>query len=90
MAVYLITFKLSNPAANPVPLVEAIKRIANGWMFYIPTSIFINSSESANAIAAKITPFVGSQDYLIIVRITKEHQGWMPKAAWDWLNERTY
>ena len=90
MSIYLVTFKLGDPNVDPSNLVGAIKKLGNGWMYYIPTVVFINSSESADSISKKLLPLITNDDYLFVTKITKEQQGWMPKDAWKWLNESIY
>lgn len=90
MSVYLVTFKLDKPDADPTQLIAGIKKLANGWMSYMPNVVLINSSESANSIAKKLYPLITKDDYLLVIKVTYEHQGWMPEDAWKWLNERDY
>ena len=90
MAVYLVTFKLGNPNADPSSLVGAIKKLGNGWMYYIPNVVFINSNEGANALSMKLLPLITKDDYIFITRITSDQQGWLPKDAWKWLNGTHY
>lgn len=91
MAVYLIAFKLTREGADPRPVVEGLKKMGDGgWMYYIPNTIFIHSDESANKLAEKAYKLITQGDYLIVVKVANEHQGWMPQEAWKWLNESKY
>lgn len=91
MAVYLIAFTLQTPGANPAPIVEGIKKIGDGgWMYYIPNMVFIHSKETANQLAEKAYKLITQGDYLIVIRVTNEHQGWLPPDAWNWLNTSQY
>jgi hypothetical protein len=29
-----------------------------------------------------------ANDYLLVVRVTRPYQGWLPKDAWEWVNSR--
>lgn len=90
MAVYLVTFKLDKSDADPAPLVAAIKNLGDGWMYYIPNVVLINSSEQADTIARKLFKNITKADYLLVIRVGEDHQGWLPQDAWKWLNERRY
>jgi hypothetical protein len=90
MAVHLVTFALHEPGADPSKLLVAIKENANGWCHYIPNAVLVNTEDSADTFAKKLYPYFTKNDYLLVVRVEGEHQGWFPQEAWDWLNERSY
>ncbi len=59
----------------------------NAWWHYLKGSTyFIKTSLSANELYNKIYPGIPGR-HLIIVEINANNkQGWLPKAAWDWIN----
>ena len=88
MQTYLVAFTLNRPNADPAQVLQGIKSIAKGWMQYIPNVILIRSEESADAIAKRIYKLITNEDYLVVIKVTQEYQGWMPKDAWNWLNKK--
>ena len=90
MAVYLVAFTLNRVGADPAIVIEDIKKLSRAWMHYIPGVILVDTNDSADELAKKIYKFITKSDYLLVIRVTAEHQGWLPKDAWDWLNERIY
>jgi hypothetical protein len=90
MAVYLVAIELRSPNADYAPAIGFIKNISGAWMYYIPHAVLIRSNETAEVIARKIFPYITKEDYLLVIRVTKEFHGWLPKEAWDWLDKASY
>ena len=60
-------------------------------MHYIDTLWIIESSLSADSISTQLIPLIDqSIDYLLVIRIASDYQGWLPKDAWEWMRQRAY
>lgn len=90
MPVLLVTYSKNTPDKDYTPLYEAIKKKSNGWWHYLPDVWIVNTNRGADAFARLLYPFITKLDSLLVVKITLEHQGWLPKEAWDWLNDKQY
>lgn len=90
MSVLLVTYSLKNQEHDYSSLFVSIKSNANGWWHYIDNVWLVNTPTSANDFADLLYPHLYKNDRLLVTRITAEHQGWLPKEAWDWINSRTY
>ena len=90
MAVYLVAVQLRRPNADYGPVIGMIKNVGIAWMYYIPHVVLIQSHETAAAINLKILKFITKEDYILVIQVTKQYQGWLPKEAWDWLNTAGY
>lgn len=90
MAVYLVAYKINAIGADPGPILEAIKKMGSGWMHYIPNTILLQSEDTADVIGKKIFKLITKDDYVLVIRVTKEYYGWLPQRAWDWLNNEVH
>lgn len=90
MHVLLITYVLRNQFKDYTPLFEAIKSNSAKWWHYVDTAWIVQTSLTADQYAHKLYPFIENPDYLLVVRIMNEHQGWLPPKAWDWINSLIY
>ena len=90
MSVLLVTYTLRNQTKDYSPLFTAIKGHTGLWWHYFDTVWIVESNLTADRFAKHLYQFIERSDHLFVVRLTKEHQGWLPKEAWDWLNARTY
>ncbi len=90
MPVLLITYTLKNNEKDYSQLFEAIKNNSNGWWHYLKDAWIVNSSLDHQEYADRLYPFIEKTDYFLVVKITKNYQGWLPKDAWDWLNKLNY
>ena len=91
MSVLLVTYQINNAATDKAKLFGAIKENANGGWHYIENTWIVNTSwDNADALSTKLRPYINDNYRLLVVKITSEHQGWLPTDAWKWLLERDY
>ena len=84
--VYCISYDLNKSGKDYKGLIEELKR-SNSWWHYLKSTWLIYTNESASAIWDRISSHVDSDDYALIIQVGKDHQGWLPKDAWDWINK---
>jgi len=91
MPMLLVTYDLKSKTNNYEPLVSAIKG-TGAWWHYLKNTWLIHTNQSVQQVANNLNQYLdqGSADYLLVVEIKKNHQGWLPKDAWDWLNSKIY
>lgn len=90
MPVLLVSYELKNKARDYTQFFNAIKSNSTTWMHYLGNTWVVESHLNATQYAQKLYPFFETTDFLLVVRITRERQGWLPKEAWDWFNKVTY
>ena len=88
--VLLITYTLRNSLKDYTPLFEAVKNNSLRWWHYIDSAWIVETMLTPDALAGDLYPFIEQTDYLLVVRIVNEHQGWLPEKAWEWLNSLNY
>lgn len=90
MSILLITYALNNQYRDYAPFFDAIKSNCNYWWHYLDTTWIVSTSHSANEYAQFLYPYMETTDRLLVVKITRDYQGWLPTDAWDWLNNKEY
>jgi len=90
MPVLLVTYAQNTPGKDYTPLYDAIKKNCSEWWHYLDHVWIVNSSQTADQLARNLYPYMTKLDSLLVVRITAEHQGWLPQDAWNWLNDKKY
>jgi hypothetical protein len=90
MAVLLITYELKTVGKDYTTFFEQIKKNSDGWWHYLEGSWMSNTRMSAEGFAKSLFPYMTQSDYLLVIKVDKEFQGWLPNEAWDWLNQRTF
>ena len=88
--VLIVNYALNNRSRNYTPLFEAIKNNSVQWWHYLESTWVVNTNLSANDFAFRLLSHIETTDHLLVARLTREHQGWLPKEAWDWLNDKQY
>lgn len=86
----MIAYALKSTLRNYSPLFQAIKSNSSNWSHYIEDAWVVTTHRSADEFAKLLYPHIDAADRLLVVRLYPEHQGWLPKEAWDWLNRQTY
>ena len=90
MAVLLVTYEHKTPGKDFGPFYEAIKKNSNGWWHYLDQVWIVNTPKSADEFSKLLYAHITKADSLLVVRLRREYQGWLPEEAWKWLNEREY
>lgn len=87
---YLITYDLNRPGQNYDDLYQAIKALGSVWWHYLDSTWLVNTKLSANQITQKLTKHIDKNDHLLVIKTTKEYDGWLNKKAWEWINQQSY
>ncbi|MDI3535476.1 MAG: hypothetical protein PWQ82_1841 [Thermosediminibacterales bacterium] len=90
MAAYLITYDLNTPGKDYSELYEAIKKSCSYYCHYLDSVWIVKSSLSPEEIFDNIHPKMDKNDYLLIIEVKNNKQGWLPKEAWDCLNNHIF
>lgn len=87
--IYAINYDLCTPGKDYKGLYEAIKQCGECW-HYLGSTWLIDTGLNANGIFKRLEAHLDSNDQMLVVGITRDYQGWLPKEAWDWINQRIY
>jgi len=87
--IYSINYDLKRPGQNYNALHEAIKG-CGAWWHYLGSTWLVDTSLNAKEIWDRLSPHVDKNDNMLVVGITRDSSGWLPKAAWDWINLRAH
>lgn len=87
--IYAINYDLKRPGQNYDALHEAIKS-CGAWWHHLGSTWLVDTSLDANGIWSRLSPHVDKNDSFLIIGVTREYSGWLPRDAWNWLNERKY
>ena len=85
--VYLITYDLNRPGQNYDGLYQAIKALGSVWWHYLDSTWLVNTKLNANQITQKLTKHIDGNDHLLVIKTTKEYDGWLNKNAWEWIKQ---
>ena len=84
MTAFSINYDLKAPGRNYDGLYEAIK--ASGkWWHYLDSTWIVITNEDAKQIWSRLAPHIDKNDYLLIIEVLGNVQGWLPKDAWEWI-----
>jgi hypothetical protein len=84
--VYAICYDRKSPLKNYAPFYNAIKNSSKWWHFLDATWL-VCTNETAEQISARLRPHLGKADNLLVIEVRKDANGWLPKGAWDWINQ---
>jgi hypothetical protein len=85
--IYAINYDLKKPGQNYDPLYTAIKSLGT-WWHYLGSTWLVDTNLNANGIWQKLALHVDKNDSVLIIGVTKDHAGWLPPKAWEWIKER--
>lgn len=91
MAAYMITYDLNSEGQNYSKVIDAIKSSSTGaWCTYWESSYLIKSNLTVDQISNNITPYLDSNDRLIVIEVKNNYQGWLTKDQWKYIRENIF
>ena len=85
--ILLVSYDLKVPGRDYAKLYETLKA-APGWWHYLESTWLLSTTDSVTTWTERIRAVMDENDIFIIVDITgRTNNGWLPKKAWDWINE---
>ncbi|NOD62070.1 MULTISPECIES: hypothetical protein [unclassified Ruegeria] len=93
MAVYVVTWNLnkekSNYAAARSAFIKQLETYTNKADSGLESVRFISTNQSADQVDAHLRKKLDTNDRLLVSKMNNgEHQGWLSKDTWEWINAR--
>lgn len=85
--IYEINYELKKPGQNYEGLQKAIQDLGN-WWHYLGSTLLVDTSLSANDIWDRLAPHVDRMDWVLVIGVTQDYQGWLSEGAGYWINDR--
>ena len=84
MSAFSINYDLKAPDRDYAGLYGAIKQSGKWWRYLDSTWIVI-TQEDAEQLWNRLAQHIDKNDYMLIIEVRHNVQGWLPKDAWDWI-----
>lgn len=85
---YAINYDLKAPGRDYSGLYEAIKKTSLWWWHYLDSTWLIVTEETPSQIWSKLAHHIDKNDFLLIIEVRDNIQGWLPKEAWEWIHDK--
>jgi len=80
---YQVSYDL-NKDKNYDKLYEGLK--SYDYRKILDSTWLVSTSGSSQQIYDKLRPLIDENDHLFISEVNRNHQGWLPKSDWEWVN----
>ena len=85
---YLLTYSGGVGAREDIrDFIDSQPEILN-WRYDTPYAFYLISESDAEEIAELILQFTGGDGRFLITEVAENSQGWLPRGAWRFLNEK--
>ena len=85
--IYAINYDLKKPGRDYTGLYQAIKG-CGAWWQYLGSTWLVDTNLDAKGIWKRLETHFDENDRALVIGVTKDYQGWLPKGAWEWINDR--
>ena len=82
---YAINYDMKQPGRDYAGLYEAIKS-CGAWWHYLGSTWLVDTKLDGAAIWNRLDPHVDRNDRVLVIGVTEDYQGCLPKEAWEWIN----
>ena len=87
--ILLITYDTVDKTKDLSELETAVKQTGT-WWHHISNVWMVQTDEDPNVWSERIKSLLGPSANVLVIRVSKNYQGWLPKTAWDWLDQVDY
>ena len=85
--IYLFSYELGAGLFRNMDNLIAELRGFPAWCQCLDRTWLIATHDDINIVSDRIGRHFRDTDYWLIVRITREYQGWLPNEIWEWLQD---
>ena len=85
--IYAVNYDLKQPGRDYSGLYEAIKG-CSAWWHYLGSTWLVDSTLDAAGIWKRLEPHFVKNDRALIIGVTRDYSGWLPKDAWKGIKSR--
>ena len=86
MTVYAVIYDLKALLRNYSDLYDELKK-SKSWWHYLKSAWLIETDETPEQVWNRIQSHIDKNDFILIIEVRRNYQGWLPQEAWDWANE---
>jgi hypothetical protein len=83
---YIVTYDLKQPASSYEPLFKELRN-SYKWFHYLTSTWIVLRYDALAELGPKLRPLIYQGDFLMIMPAKGPADGWLPTAAWTWINE---
>jgi hypothetical protein len=83
---YLLAFDPNKSDGEALHAIIKSSPYISDWWHYLPSTYILMSSYTLETIQKQILDSWSGNHFLMIEVNRNNHNGWLPQAAWDWLN----
>lgn len=81
----LLSYDLKHGTAEQYEqVINTIKEGAS-WWHYLESTWLLSTAETPEEVAVRVHAAMHPNDRLLVIEVTKNYGGWLPKKAWEWI-----
>lgn len=84
--IILVSYDLRKPGKDYGGLYEQLK-ITGAWWHHLDSTWLVQTTETPNQLYNRLRVHLDGNDFILLCEITRNYTGWLPKQAWDWLQQ---
>jgi hypothetical protein len=84
--VYIVSYDLKKPGKNYTGLIEQLQHSPK-WWHYLSSTWLISTKETPEQLYDRLSAHLDQNDFILIIEAGNRFRGWLPKDAWDWIQQ---
>ena len=85
--VILVTYDLKTVGKDYKSFYEALKQHGH-WWHHLDTTWLIHTTKTPKDVYNAVITNITTSDRLMIIEVKRPYWGYLPKEAWDWVDQR--
>lgn len=83
--IHIIVYDLKGAAGSYPEFFEALKAQGSWWHYLKVSAWLVSTEKTSDKVYDALRPYLRTGDHLLVWELGKARQGWLPRAAWDWI-----
>jgi hypothetical protein len=84
--VYCVSYDLNRLGQRYKDLHAELEKSLS-WWHYLDSTWLILTNETANTLVDRLRQHMDDNDYILVIAVKRDYQGWLSQEAWDWINK---
>ncbi len=83
----LVTYDVAPLKTDIHTKIASTLQNSGNWWHYMTSTWLLDTEKTADELGRTLSVFMTPADRLLVIEVTRHHQGWLEQKAWEWINK---
>jgi hypothetical protein len=83
--IHIVMYDLKGAKGSYPEFFETLKAQGSWWHYLKASAWLVSTEKSTQEVYDALRSHIRDGDHLLVWELGRKRQGWLPRAAWDWI-----